>query len=198
MLNFLRLVSIASVASLTAMLPAQAKADVTLWKDVGNWSIGFYPNLPGCLAYTSYERGTHFWIGLIKKDDRTLLDVSLMDDAWKSIEPGKEYSVKVYFGDETPWTLEMSGKDYDGSPAINFAFDAYSEKAGLFVEEFQRELGMAWYYQNVQLGRYSLRGTQKAFDEVVACQKSFNEAVSSVSDPFGGPSGSSKTDPFSR
>jgi hypothetical protein len=86
MLNFLRLVSIVTVASLATMLAAPLKADVTSWKKVGGWDIGFYPNLPGCLAYMPYEGGTHFWIGFIRRDDDILLDVSLMDDAWRSIE----------------------------------------------------------------------------------------------------------------
>jgi hypothetical protein len=198
MLNFLRLVSIVTGASIATILPAQATADVTTWKKVEGWDIGFYENLPGCLAYMPYEGGTHFWIGFIKKDDGILLDVSLMDDAWESIEAGKEYSVKVYFGDETPWTLEMSGRVYDGSPALNFAFDASTEQSGTFAREFMRETGMKWYYRNTMLGHYSLRGSRQAFDEAVACQKSFNEAVAGVSDPFGGSSGGSNSDPFSQ
>lgn len=196
MLSFLRLVSIVTVASLATMLAAPLKADVTSWKKVGGWDIGFYPNLPGCLAYMPYEGGTHFWIGFIRRDDDILLDVSLMDDAWRSIEAGKEYSVKVYFGDETPWTLEMSGRNYDGSPALNFTFDASTEQSGRFVNEFMRETGMKWYYNNAMLGHYSLRGSRQALDEAVACQKSFNEALSGVSDPFGGGGGNS--DPFSQ
>lgn len=198
MLNFLRLVSIVSIASLATMLPVQSKADVTSWKEVGGWDIDFYPNLPGCLAYMPYEGGTHFWIGFIKIDDNILLDVTLMDDAWKSIEAGKEYSVKLYFGDETPWTLEMSGRNYDGSPALNFAFDASAEQSGLFAREFMSETGMKWYYNNAMLGHYSLKGSRQAFDEAAACQKSFNEALSGVSDPFGGGSGGPKSDPFSQ
>lgn len=198
MFSFLRLVSIVSVASFATTLPMQLKADVSSWKKVGGWDISFYSNLPGCLAYMPYEGGTQFWIGFIKRDDDILLDVSLMDDAWTSIEPGKEYSIKVYFGDETPWTLEMTGRDYDGSPAIDFAFDASTEQSGRFIEEFIRETGMKWYYRNTMLGHYSLRGSGLAVDEVVACQKSFNEAVAGVSDPFGGGTGGSNSDPFSQ
>jgi len=198
MFRFMRLVSIVSVASFATVLPMPSKADVTQWKKVGGWDVGFYSNLPGCLAYMPYEGGTHFWIGFIKRDDNILLDVSLMDDAWQSIEAGKEYSVKVYFGDETPWTLEMSGKNYDGSPALNFAFDATTEQSGRFIDEFVRETGMKWYYRNAMLGHYSLRGSGLAIDEAVACQKSFNEAVAGVSDPFGGSAGGLNSDPFSQ
>jgi len=198
MLDFLRLLSIVSVASLATILPAQSKADVKSWKNVGGWDIGFYSTLPGCLAYMPYEGGTHFWIGFIKRDDNIRLEVALMDDAWKSIEAGKEYSVKVYFGDETPWTLEMSGRNYEGSPGLDFAFDASTEKAGRFIDEFMSETGMKWFYMNAMLGHYSLRGSRLAINEAAACQRSFNEALSGVSDPFGGSSGGANSDPFSQ
>lgn len=198
MFNFLRLASIVSITSLAAILPVQSKGEVTLWKNVGDWDVSFYSNSPGCFAYMYYEGGTSFWLGFIKRDDDILLEVSLMDDAWKSIEAGKEYSVKVYFGDETPWTLEMSGKDFDGSPALSYAFDASTEQSGLFLDEFIRETGMKWYYRNAMLGHYSLKGSRQAMNETVDCQRSFNEAVAGVSDPFGGSSGGSNSDPFSQ
>lgn len=196
MLNFSRIASIALVAVLGSTLPVQTKAEVTLWKKAGNWSVDFYSALPGCLASLAYEGGTFFMIGFIREDDRILLDVTLMDKAWGSIESGKEYSIKVYFGDETPWTLEMTGQDYNGIPGLNFAFDAMTDQSGEFAKEFMRETGMKWFYKNSLLGSYSLRGSRQAFDEAVACQRSFNEAVSGVSDPFRGSSHGSNSDPF--
>lgn len=198
MLKFSRTASMALFVTLGSTLPIQTKAEVTLWKKVGVWSVDFYSSLPGCLASLTYEGGTFFMIGFIQKDDRFLLDVTLMDKAWESIESGKEYSVEVYFGDETPWTLEMTGQDYNGNPGLNFAFDASTEQSGLFAKEFMRETGMKWYYRNTKLGHYSLSGSRQAFDEAVACQRSFNDAISGVSDPFGGSSGGSSSDPFAR
>jgi len=198
MFDFLRLVSIVSAVSIAVMLPAQAKAEVTLWKEVGTWDIDFYSELPACLASVEYEGGTLFMIGFIKRDNNILLDITLMDNAWESIEDGKEYSIKVYFGDETPWTLEMDGRDYNGYPGLTFAFDASTDQSGRFAQEFMRETGMKWYYNNVMLGNYTLRGSRQALDEAVACLKSFNEALSGVSDPFGGTSGGSNSDPFSQ
>lgn len=145
-----------------------------------------------------YEDGTFFLIGLKKRDDATLLEIAMMDDAWESLEEGKDYSIKAYFGDETPWTLDMRGRHFSDTPGLTFSMDAYSENAGILVDEFQRELDMKWYYKNVMLGHYSLRDTRRAFDEVVACQKSFNEAVSGVSDPFSRAPNGRSTDPFSQ
>ena len=70
--------------------------------------------------------------------------------------------------------------------------DAGSDKAALFVEEFQRKTFMEWTYQGNLLGRFTLRGSRKAFDEVIRCQRSYNEAKASQSDPFS----TKKNDPF--
>ncbi|SDJ16575.1 hypothetical protein [Lutimaribacter saemankumensis] len=196
--NFFRIASTALIVALGTMLPTQTKAEVTSWKTVGDWDVDFYSGLPGCLASTNYEGGTLFMIGFIKRDDKILLDVTLMDDAWASIENGKEYNVKVFFGDETPWTLEMTGRDFNGNPGLTFSFDASTEQSGQFAREFMKETEMKWYYRNTMLGHYSLRGSRQAFDTAVECQKSFHEAVSGLSDPFGGSSGNSNTDPFSQ
>lgn len=198
MFKFLHIALSALFLSLTPVTSTKALADVSEWKVVGNWNIDFYSNGPGCGASTVYGAETLFLIGLLKRDDDILLGVTIIDDAWESIEAGKEYAVKVYFGDETPWTLEMTGRDFSGSPGLSFTFDSSTEQSGLFAEEFTKETSMKWFYQNVMLGHYSLRGTRAAFEEIVACQKSFNEATSGVSDPFGGSSGSSNPDPFSQ
>lgn len=190
----LRLGSTCIIAVLSA---GTALGDVTSWKTVGDWDISFYPNGPGCLAYTVYEEGTSFFIGFFRGEAQTILDVTLMDDRWQSIEAGKEYEIRAYFGDETPWTLQMSGKDYGGTPGLNFGFEASSDQAGLFVEEFQRELNMEWFYQGVSLGNFTLRGSRAALEEAARCQVSFNEAMSNASDPFGVGS-SNSTDPFAR
>lgn len=182
-------------AGIIAAAPAMAISETSNWKSVGGWDISFYSNLPGCLAYTSYEEGTSFFIGFMLDDDALLIDVTLMDDRWESIEEGKEYNVKVHFGDETPWSMEMTGKDYSGTPGLNVAIDVESDQAELFAEEFQRETGMKWTYGDTTLGNYTLRGSRAAFQETISCQQSFNEAVSNASDPFSG-NGSGPRDPF--
>lgn len=184
--------------TLTPVASTHAQADSSPWKQVGGWDIDFNSNWEGCLASTTYEGGTWFAIGFQKEVDGLVLSVALLDKAWESIEAGKEYAVKVYFGDETPWDLNMIGRETSGTRGLQFYTDAYSEKAGIFVEEFQRELGMKWYYQNVMMGNFSLRDTRRAFNEVVACQKSFHEALAGVSDPFGRAPKRRSDDPFSQ
>jgi hypothetical protein len=183
-----------ALAGALALASTTAQAEVTLWKKVGGWDVSFYPGLPGCLASAEYNRGTTFFIGFIRSDRDLLLNVTLMDESWGSIEAGKEYEVKFYFGDESPWTLNMRGERYGQFPGLDFTISAAASQADLFVEEFQRELYMEIFYAGVSLGKYTLKGTRAAFQETIRCQRSFNDAVTSVGDPFS--AGSS--DPFAR
>ena len=179
-----------------AMTATAAAADTISWKTVGGWDISFYPNSAGCQAFAEFEEGTLFFIGFDNDNARGVLalDVTMMDRRWGSIENGKEYPIKLTFGDESPWTLNMDGIVVEGFPGLNIMIDASSDEARLFIDEFQRETRMAWAYGTASLGRYTLRGSRRAFDQVFACQRSYLDAMSSQSDPFAG--SGPKSDPF--
>lgn len=170
-----------------------AIADTILWKTVRGWDISFYPGSAGCQAYAQFEEGTAFFIGFDGNNDVLAVDVTLLDQRWTSIENGKEYPIEVKFGNETPWTLKMDGVVWQGNPGLNIMIAAGSDEASLFVDEFQRETSMAWAYGTASLGRYTLRGSRRAFDEVIACQRSYLDAVAPQSDPFR----ANPSDPFS-
>lgn len=173
----------ACAAALIA-LPLPGLADTILWKEIGGWDISFYPGAEGCQAFAIFEEGTAFFIGFDNTDNMLALDVTLIDERWGAIEAGKEYPITVKFGNESPWTLDMNGLDIDGHPGLNIMIDAGADQAGLFVDEFQREISMEWFYSGRSLGRYTLRGSRRAFNEVIACQKSYFAALESNSDPF--------------
>lgn len=172
-----------------------ASAEPIDWKTVDGWDISFYPNSKGCQAFALFEEDTAFFIGFDNNQDLLSLDITILDERWGSIEDGKEYSITLNFGDETPWTLEMDGVRMDGYPGLNIMIDAGTDEADLFIDEFQRETSMLWKYGSAELGRYTLRGSRNAFDEVVACQRSYFEALASQSDPFAA-SQSRNPDPF--
>lgn len=172
-----------------------ANGETIDWKTIDGWDISFYPGSEGCQAFALFEEDTAFFIGFDNTGDSLALDVTLLDQRWGSLEDGKEYSVTLHFGNETPWTLNMDGVRMDDYPGLNILIDASSDEADLFIDEFQRETRMEWTYEGNKLGRYTLRGSRRAFDEVIACQRSYFEAVKSQSDPFA-TSGSTKTDPF--
>lgn len=179
---------VAPFAGLLALMlaAAGAAADTIAWKTVGGWDISFYPGAGGCQAFAEFEEGTVFFIGFDNNNAHGVLalDVTMLDRRWGSIEAGKEYAIEVKFGNETPWTLNMDGVRIEDFPGLNILIDASTDEAGLFIDEFQRETSMAWRFNRASLGRYTLRGSRRAFNEVFACQRSYLEALSSQSDPF--------------
>lgn len=181
----------AAIAVVGAFGMSQAKAEPIDWKTVRGWDISFYPNSEGCQAFALFEEDTAFFIGFDSTGGELSVDVTLLDQKWKSIEAGKEYEIEVAFGDESPWSLEMDGLRTDDYPGLNIMIDAGSDEAELFIDEFQRETSMRWSFKGNLLGRYTLRGSRVAFDEVINCQRSYLNAQSS--DPF---SGSDSSDPF--
>ena len=168
-----------------------ADADTIDWKTVGGWDISFYPASEGCQAFALFEEDTAFFIGFDNTGGELSLDITLLDERWNSIRDGKEYSIKAKFGNESPWTLNMDGVRIDDFPGLNMMIDANSDEADLFIDEFQRETSMSWSFGNSSLGRYTLRGSRRAFNEVVACQRSYLQALDSNSDPF-----ATSSDPF--
>lgn len=180
---------------LTASLTT-VSAETIDWKTVGGWDISFYPGSSGCQAFAVFDGETAFFIGFDNNNDELSLDVTILDERWSSIQDGNDYSITVKFGDETPWTLGMTGTVVDNYSGLNLMIDIDSDEAKLFVDEFQRENSMNWSFNGNRLGHFTLRGSRRAFDETINCQRSFLEAVSQNSDPFAA-DGSGKSDPFS-
>lgn len=179
-----------------AVFANMAHAEITQWKVVGEWDVSFYSNADGCLAYAEYEGGMSFFIGLTDLSTSALLEVSLLKDQWQGIEAGKEYSIKVQFGNEEPWTLEMLGVKLETLNGLTFTFDASSDQAALFAEEFMREVSMDWSYAGQTVDYVTLRGSRAAFEEAVACAKSYRDAITPSDDPFSSGGQRSSDDPF--
>ncbi|NNU80682.1 hypothetical protein HMH01_09565 [Halovulum dunhuangense] len=181
----------ALTAAILALSALPLRADVTDWKMVGTWDISHYSSSEGCLAYAEFANGTAFFIGFDLSTGDLLLDVTLMNGAWRSIVPGSDYTVQAVFGAETPWELAMIGEDFDGTPGLMMLVDATSDQAALFIEEFSKTYVMAWRYNGAPLGSFPLAGSRAAFEEVLACQRSWTVAAAPA-DPFAAP----VTDPF--
>ncbi len=178
-------------AVIGCFLGTAALAEPIDWKTVRGWDISFYPASEGCQAFALFEEDTAFFIGFDNTENELSLDVTLLDQKWRSIEAGKEYKIEVKFGDESPWTMDMDGLQTDDFPGLGIMIDAGSDQAKLFIDEFQRENSMKWSFSSTVLGHYTLRGSRAAFNEVIACQRSYMRAQSS-SDPFA----QSSSDPF--
>ncbi|MFK7751703.1 MAG: hypothetical protein AB8B51_04065 [Sedimentitalea sp.] len=169
-----RRLTLTSFTLLTALLGAPGQSDVVNWSTLGDWDVAYYPNSKGCQAFAFFEENTAFFIGYDSNSNVVSLDVTVLDPRWTSIDPDQDYRVKVRFGNRDPWTLDMAGVRMDDYPGLNIMIDAESSKATLFIEEFQRESHMTWSYGDTDLGRYPLRGSKRAFNEVGTCQDSYN------------------------
>ena len=177
-------------------LPQTALAEITEWSRIGQWEVDFYSGPKGCLAMKHFENTT-FFIGFDTTENSFDLDVTLMNENWKSIRDGEDYEISVTFGDETPWPFTMTGVMYGGTPGLTIYSEAQSDAAKLFMEEFMRENNMLWRYDNIELGNFSLRNSRRALTDVMACQDSYQAAIESVSDPFSFTSTRS-SDPFAQ
>lgn len=160
-----------------AMAGTGVHADTEDWKKIGSWDVSFYPGSKGCQAYALFDQETAFFIGFDNNENALSLDITLLDETWQEIEAGKEYPIELRFGDQTPWTLSMSGIRMDGYPGLHAMIDAKSLESDVFIEEFQQESRMAWRHDDELLGGYTLNGSRNAFEEVIACQRSHFETT---------------------
>jgi hypothetical protein len=179
------------LAAALLALATPAAADVVHWKDVSGWDISFYSSDQGCSAYTVFEGGISFYLGLATDADTIYLSIYMTSPDWHSIEDGKSYDVAVQFGRRAPWNLDMAGHADQNGTSLTFMHDATEDDAQRFVNEFMRETRMEWSYLGNSLGVLSLRGSSRAFQEAIACTESYLQATGAA-DPFA----SGATDPF--
>ncbi|MGR3564730.1 MAG: hypothetical protein ACU0FH_18775 [Heliomarina sp.] len=169
---FLR--GVVGMALVLISLPAMS--DPIRWALIDDWDVGFYPATRGCLAFARFD-DTDFFIGFDTYEDVPALDITVLDGRWESIEQNSRYPISLVFGDQPPWTLDMLGVYMDGTPGLNILIDASMDRSETFVDEFQREAGMTWSYGDTQLGKFTLRGSRRAFEEVRACQEAHQDEI---------------------
>lgn len=90
----------------------------------------------------------------------------------------------------------MRGVETETLFGLTLNLPANSEEAGQIVEEFMREVSMDWKYDGKPLAYVTLRGSRIAFEEAVACAKSYRGAVHGSGDPFASSAPRSSSDPF--
>ncbi|WP_146344844.1 hypothetical protein [Falsiphaeobacter marinintestinus] len=168
--RFTKVGHVAAIVGLCLPLQGFAAPETVRWGVVGGWDISFYPDAKGCQAFALFEHDTAFFIGFDDTDGRRSLNVTLIDQSWTNIEDGEEYPVQVQFGPNPTWTLAMDGRVMNGYPALSIHINSDSDEAEQFVREFREETEMAWTVDDIALARLTLRGSLKAFDEVLACQ----------------------------
>lgn len=164
------------------------------WAQVGGWDIRVDQSVGnGCFAMQTYEDGTVVRIGVDVSQQRVYL--LFLNDAWKSLELGKIYPVRVVFDGASSYNGNMKGHRLAGGAIVL----AHTNLSTEFVKDFMQRNGMRIYYQGNSIANLSLRNTYAAIAEVLNCQKEFGfgSGSSRDSDPFSSSSGGgSSRDPF--
>jgi len=164
-------------------LPLCASEDVFNFSTVSGWEIKIDSTMDNsCFAYTSFKGGSLLRIGFLESHAGIYLIVG--NTSWKSIEPNKEYAIKVKFGDETAWNGDASGFTFDPPKEqpflwINVRDDV--ETTFTFIDEFMKESNVRFFYKGKQIENLSLKGSYKVGEELIRCQEAVNDALN---DPF--------------
>ena len=182
-------------AGVAAAIPSQAHAQkAAKWAQVGGWEIRVDQSVGnGCFAMQIYEDGTVVRIGVDVTDKRIYL--LFLNDAWKSLEVGKIYPVRIVFDGVSAYNGEMKGHRLEGGTIVLSHRNLSSE----FVKDFMQRNGMRIHYQGSSIANLSLRNTYAALGEVLNCQKEIGFGSNSPrnSDPFSSSSGTRPNrDPF--
>ena len=154
-----------------------------LWKDLGGWVVRVDTSLGnGCFTYQLYEGNTIFRIGFNKINGGMYFFIG--DSDWQSLEEGKNYPIQLYFGNKEPWGGDATAIRFGEIPVLWLDLRS-SDSASEFLKEFMNELSLNVLFQGESIVLLSLKGTFKAGQELLECQKAINDIPNSNSeDPF--------------
>lgn len=163
---------------LFAATPASA-AETVLWKEVSGWSVLLDKTMGNaCYVTTGYEDGTVLRLGFDFQGPKGALYFGLGNVNWKALEPGKDYPVKIQFDNQPVWDATASGVRVG---EMNFLHISTSQSN--FADEFARKLSVRAYFNGRQIAALRLKGSSRAIDEMLECQKTVNELTTSVKPP---------------
>ncbi|GEM_PF-4025588 len=173
-------------------IASPALAQDAFWKSVGWWEVNYLQEYGGCSAIAQFQNGTYVFIGLDTTTQNLGLRVALLNEKWQSLAVDQPYQVDVQFDRRAPWEVTMYGMEVEGSRGLYNLFPATSDSSARFLREFRRSVHMVWDYNGNELGDFSLKSTNIAIQEVIACTEHYMK--SGGTDPFAGGGGSA--DPF--
>ncbi|MCV9944443.1 MULTISPECIES: hypothetical protein [Rhizobium] len=187
------------VLAFMAAMPRIGLADdkAIQWKEVGGWTVAVDPTLDnGCFVLTSFDDDTIFRLGFnFRKKDKPLY-ILLGNPNWKSLEKGKHYPIELSL-DQTQWTADARGLDLDGLKSLWIDTDDTD-----LIEEFSGKLSFRARFNGKEIAALGLKDSERAADELLACQKAVNDAVMKQpappqsKDPFEAKPGTQASDPF--
>ncbi|GAA3729598.1 hypothetical protein GGR91_000549 [Sphingorhabdus rigui] len=143
-----------------------ASPQVSLWKNVGLWTIRVDHTLnEGCFALSDYGK-YGFRVGFEQAD--TLVSYALLAGTeWKSLKENEKYQLSLTFDGETPWTGNATGIKLGN--IVGLRMNISDDK---FWQEFVKSQSLRVDYDGSFLVNLRIKGSKNAFDEIIKCQKS--------------------------
>jgi hypothetical protein len=174
----------AAITALLAFTSVSATAqDVVKWAEVGGWPVIVDRTIgDGCFTYMEYNNGTVLRIGFNRSASQAYILIA--NQAWTSLEVGKEYDLRLIFGRAEPWDGPATAVDFNGVTALWMNFTSVD-----VILEFMQKQGVQIWYSNRMVDHLSLKGSFAAFSEVLRCQEAMNARPSPTDpskDPFSG------------
>lgn len=179
------------VGSVVSSLPFEVLAQkAPRWAQVGGWEIRVDSSVGnGCFAMQQYDDGTVARIGVNVGQKSVYL--LFLNDAWKSLEVGKLYPVRIVFDGVSTYDGDMKGHQLAGGSLVL----AHNNLSTEFVRDFMQRNAMHIYYHGNRIAALSLRNTYAAVAEVINCQKEIGVGPRD-SDPFSSSGAGPNRDPF--
>lgn len=160
------------------------------WAQVGGWETRVDKSVGnGCFAMQRYEDGTVVRVGVNVGQKSVYL--LFLNDAWKSLEVGKIYPVRIVYDGVSTYDGEMKGHQLAGGALVL----AHSNLSTEFVRDFMQRNSLHIYYHGSRIAALSLRNTYAAVAEVINCQREFGVGPRD-SDPFSSSGAGPNRDPF--
>ncbi len=144
-----------------------AAQDHIPWKTLANWQISVDTTIQnGCYAVTGWDSGTALRIGLNPAKDSFYLLVG--NKTWTQFAPNTPYDIRIKFDSKAAWDITATRLKVYANDATYLHAEGSSYA---FLEEFMVQREMKITHNNAPLDRLPLRGSARALQEVIACQK---------------------------
>ncbi|WOS64346.1 hypothetical protein [Sinorhizobium fredii] len=182
------------------LVAAPAFAQETIpWRNIDGWNILMDQTLGNaCFVTTVYDEGTILRLGFDFSREPKSIYLALGNKNWKALEPGKDYPLQIQFDRNPVWNATARAIDFSG---INFLMVSTTDTN--FANEFSRKLAMRATFNGRQVAGLRLKGSARAVEEMLRCQKTVNDALvaqeppKAPKDPFqAAPDVKNANDPF--
>jgi serine protease Do len=135
---------------------------------VKGWTMGASGNFGGCWIKATYNDQTTVWMGYSGGDRDSY--IAFTNPKWRSIEPGKSYSLTVGARGGGKWTASFMGVEADGVKGV-FGGPLKDD----FVNDMARASGISVFLGQQPVAQLTLTGSAAALTAALECHKVYLE-----------------------